>query len=119
MTHGWDRNINPLSRKEKHPPLLAQKRVKEMLSNKESLLIFVDASELEYQGIFGVAACFVGQDEVIVQQRKIYDTENRTKIHIAELRAVLFAFERLPKILANKFEKPTNILIYSDQPAIQ
>lgn len=96
------------------PPLSAKARAKEMVEDEEVLKVFVDASELDFQGIFGLGVCFVGQGSVKVISKKHYNQMMKTHNVYAELKSISFAIEELDKIIANTLITPSSVKIFSD-----
>lgn len=102
-----------LMRKAKAPTKEARIRFESWLWDKEVLRVFVDASELHYQGIFGLAAIFVGQGSTLVKSKKHYN-KSMKKVNIyGEILAVEFALMEVKNVLGS-FEQPSKIEIYSD-----
>ncbi|WP_157081445.1 hypothetical protein [Neobacillus soli] len=89
-----------------------------MVQDEEVLRIFVDASELNYQGIFGQGACFVGQGEVITKCKKHYNLLMKKQNVYAELAAIGFALEQLLAMHKQGCAIKPEILIYSDIPLV-
>lgn len=59
-------------RRGKIPTKVAKERFEDWLWDKEVLRVFVDASELKQQGVFGLGVIFVGQGSTLVKSKKHY-----------------------------------------------
>ena len=103
-----------LMRRAKSPTKEAKIRFEDWLWDKEVLRVFVDASELRYQGIFGLGVIFVGQGNTLVKSKKHYNKAMKKVNIYGEILAVEFALIEVNKVLDNCFEKPSKIIIYSD-----
>lgn len=103
-----------LMRRAKAPTKEARIRFESWLWDKKVLRVFVDASELHYQGIFGLGSIFVGQGNTLVKSRKHYNKAMKKVNIYGEILAVEFALLEVNKVLDNSFEQPLRIIIYSD-----
>lgn len=101
------------------PPDDAKQKAEEMVYDEKVLRIFVDASELKFQGIFGLGVCFVGQGEVIVKSKKQYNQSMKTQIVYAELSAIVFALEQLINMLQETSKTLSHIIIFSDLTLVE
>lgn len=106
-------------RQEKRPSAEAKKHAEDMLWDENTLRCFVDASELDFQGIFGFGACFISNGTVIVKNKKHYRQDMRKKNSYAELMAVIFALEQLEMLLDKKSFTPSKFLLYSDWQGVE
>jgi ribonuclease HI len=86
----------------------------EILWDEDVLRVFVDTSEIENQGIFGLGVCFVGQGEVIIKSKKYYNLSIRKQNQFAELIAIIFALEQLNTLLKQHSFIPSEVIVYSD-----
>lgn len=96
------------------PTRQATRRSGDMQWDNETLRVFVDASELNEQGIFGLAGCFVGQGEVFTRMKKHYNLKFKGQNPYAECMAILFVIQILPSVIKKKYTKPKKIFIFSD-----
>lgn len=103
-----------MMRREKSPTREATERAEEWLFDNETLRIFVDASELNYQGIFGLAVCVVGQGETIVHSKKHYNQKMKKMNVYAEAVAIDYALDLLHKTINNYTNQPLRVIVYSD-----
>ncbi|WML26290.1 hypothetical protein [Neobacillus sp. OS1-33] len=101
------------------PPDDEKRRAEDMIQDEEVINIFVDASELKYQGIFGLGVCFVGQGEVIVKSKKHYNQLMKKQIIYAELLAIIFALEQITTIHKQGLKILPDIRIFSDLALIE
>ncbi|CDO04282.1 hypothetical protein BN988_02836 [Oceanobacillus picturae] len=103
-----------LMRREKVPTTEAKERAEKWLFDNETLRVFVDASELNYQGIFGLGVCFVGQGKTLVKSKKHYNLPLKTNSVYAEIVAIDYALDLLKKVMCYRFDQPLKVVIYSD-----
>lgn len=96
------------------PPEAAKIRAKKMVDDNDVIKVFVDASELNFQGTFGLGVCIVGQGDVKVRSKKHYNMAMKTHIVYAELQSIALAIRELNKLVINKKITPVKIEIYSD-----
>ncbi|PEQ92935.1 hypothetical protein CN481_14185 [Bacillus sp. AFS006103] len=118
MDKRWEQhkgiNKQYLMKSQIKPPDDAKQRAEEMVYDEDVIRIFVDASELKFQGIFGIAVCFVGQGEVKVKSKKQYNQSKKRQIIFAELSAIVFALEQIITMYKEECKIPPEIIIYSD-----
>ncbi|NRG46225.1 hypothetical protein HRF87_15870 [Bacillus sp. CRN 9] len=115
--HQENRNGNKaaLHREQKVPPKEARERADNWLWDQEILRVFVDASELKRQGIFGLGAIYVGQGCTFVKSKKQYNSSMQTVSIYGEIMAVDFALKHLDCILNDKLIAiPSKVIINSD-----
>lgn len=104
-----------LHREQKIPPKEARERADNWLWDQETLRVFVDASELKRQGIFGLGAIYVGQGCTFVKSKKQYNSSMQTVSIYGEIMAVDFALKNLDFILNEKLiAVPSKVIINSD-----
>ncbi|MGM7724092.1 hypothetical protein [Metabacillus sp. Hm71] len=103
-----------LMRSLREPSAEAKQRAEDMILDEDVLRVFVDASELKSQGIFGLGLCFVGQGSVIVKSKKLYNQSMKKQIIFAELSAIEFALEQISILYKEKDNTLPEIIIYSD-----
>lgn len=96
------------------PPEAAKIRAKRMVDDNDVIKVFVDASELNFQGTFGLGVCIVGQGDVKVRSKKHYNMAMKTHIVYGELQSIAFALMELEKLVADKKITPYKIEIFSD-----
>ncbi|MET1249044.1 hypothetical protein ABWW58_09675 [Sporolactobacillus sp. STCC-11] len=96
------------------PSAKARQRSENFKWSTDTLFIFVDASELNSSGIFGLASCFVGQGEVIVKSRKHYAQLFKKQNSYAEYAAIWFAIQTLFAVIKQKHQKPDHVILFSD-----
>ncbi|MBF0709385.1 hypothetical protein IQ283_22570 [Alkalihalobacillus hwajinpoensis] len=96
------------------PPEEAKIRAKNMVDDETVIKVFVDASELNFQGVFGLGICIVGQGDVKVRSKKHYNKIMKTHIVYAELQSIALAIKELDKLVINKKITPVKIEVYSD-----
>lgn len=96
------------------PDTKARQRSETFKWSADTLFTFVDASELNSSGIFGLAACFVGQGEVVVKSRKHYDQLFKKLNSYAEYVAIWFAVQTLFTVIKQKHQKPDHVILFSD-----
>ncbi|MFP7494417.1 hypothetical protein SFC66_11565 [Terribacillus saccharophilus] len=108
-------NKAALHREQKVPPKEARERADNWLWDQETLRVFVDASELKRQGIFGLGAIYVGQGCTFVKSKKQYNSSMQTVSIYGEIMAVDFALKNLDFILNEKLiAVPSKVIIISD-----
>ncbi|MGG3691798.1 hypothetical protein [Heyndrickxia ginsengihumi] len=103
-----------LIKMESVPTKESKERIESWLWDSEVLRVFVDASELKNQGIFGFGVIFVGQGATLVRTKKHYNQAMRKVNVYAEIAAVEFALTQVEEVVGNEFDQPSKILIYSD-----
>lgn len=103
-----------LMRREKTPTKEAKERAEKWLFDNETLRVFVDASEFNYEGIFRLGVCFVGQGETNVKTKKHYNSALKTNSIYAEVAAIDYALDLLKKVMCNCLDEPLRVVIYSD-----
>lgn len=104
-----------LHREQKVPPKEARERADNWLWDQEVLRVFVDASELKRQGIFGLGAIYVGQGCTFVKSKKHYNSSMQTVSIYGEIMAVDFALQHLDFLLNNnQITVPSTVIINSD-----
>src|SRR5690625_1011277 len=92
-----------LMRKSKAPTKEAKKRAEDWLWDDDIIRVFVDASELLYQGICGIGVIFVGQGLTLVKSSKHYNQTMRQMNIYGEIVAVDYALMQLMKVLKEEF----------------
>lgn len=115
----WNKSVKgnykqQLVRRQKTPTKEAKERYEDWLWDKDVLRVFVDASELKRQGIFGLGVIFVGQGSTLVKSKKHYKQSMKKMNVYAELVAVEFAMTQLGQVIDNQFSLPSKVYIYSD-----
>ncbi|RSL29305.1 hypothetical protein D7Z54_31885, partial [Salibacterium salarium] len=85
------RNKAYLRPKYKKPPEEAKVRAENNRLDNKILRVYTDASGMLGPGIFGLAACYVGQGDVTVKKKKLYDSAQKKSVSDAELESVIFA----------------------------
>lgn len=117
--HSMGNYKQQLMRRKKAPTKEAKERFERWLWDSETLRVFVDASELQGYGIFGLGVVFVGQGSTIVKSKKHYNQAMRRMNVYAEIAAVEFALTQVEKVVGKEFNHPSKVLIYSDWNGVE
>lgn len=96
-------------------PLEQVEVTNEILFDRETITVYCDSSCFAEQTLIGVAACYVGDLNTQVESRKFYVEYSDMPV-LAELKAISFAIEMLPKVFEGyyKFSESKYIVMYSD-----
>ncbi|RSL29697.1 hypothetical protein D7Z54_29900 [Salibacterium salarium] len=113
------RNKTYLRPKYKKPPQEAKDRAENNRLDNEILRVYTDASGMLGPGLFGLAACYVGQGDVTVKTKKLYDATQKKSVSDAELESVIFALNELPVIIGKRSIRPSQVFIYNDQDRLR
>jgi hypothetical protein len=105
--------------KYKIPTNERKKEIEQIYFDTQILRIYVDASELRYQGIFGLGVTFVGAGEIKVKSKKIYNVKSRRQIWFGETMAICYALELIPLVFTAFEENINEINIFSDLKMLQ
>lgn len=107
-------NKQHLIRDKLEPPIQARIRAKQMIEDEDEVKVFVDASELDFKGVFGLGICFVGQGNVIVKSKKHYNQKMKTHNVYGELQSIAFAIRELDDLIIKKKNHSFKLEIFSD-----
>jgi ribonuclease HI len=102
----------------KTPPNERKKEIDSIYYDPHIIRVYVDASELKNQGIFGLGAAFVGNGEVVVKSKKEYHSKLKGQIWYGETRAICHALEILTKLISNPISASA-VQVYSDLELVQ
>jgi hypothetical protein len=118
-------NINHSSNKQymlpkyKFPTEAKREEIENIYFDSRIMRIYVDASELKRQGIFGLGAIFVGAGHISIESKKDYRPDLKGQMWFAETMAICYALDLIPEIIINRFEDISEILLYSDLHMLQ
>jgi ribonuclease HI len=98
----------------KKPTIQRRKEIEDYRFDNKLYRVYTDASELQNQGIFGLAFSFVGGGNIIVKSRKYYNQLYRENNVFAEIIAISFAINSLEDIFMDNKTYPEEVRILSD-----
>jgi ribonuclease HI len=108
------RNKQFLLKKSKTPTNDRRREIEDFRFDNNTYRVYTDASELQQQGIFGLAFTSVGGGSVIVKSKKYYNQEFRGRNVYAEVMAIAFAIEEMINVLKEFIDLPEEVIIFCD-----
>jgi hypothetical protein len=105
--------------KYKIPTEAKREEVENIFFDSRTMRIYVDASEINKQGIFGLGAIFVGDGHITVESKKVYKPDLKGQMWFAETMAICHALDLIPKIIIKEFENISGIFLFSDLQMLQ